>query len=441
MATKIIEQGMGIQDVPDTMAIASLSSIDLAVATTGSDAPTATRPKRVVQGSYIAEPYLTIQAALDALPTILAHDCEIAIAAGSYSGFKAYGFTVRDDARLDISGLFSLVAFTPATGPATTSFQSIPGRNTGVVPAAGWTPGDLVGRVLTVGFNEHPIIQNTATQIWYLDANNGQVAPFTSFDIKARPVEVTGTIRIEDFGGECNIDYIHAPNSTFVSDRARNGRFFKCTGAGFRATRGVRTQVSQCICNSFLNADDMQRMDIKAVGISVGGVRMTNVGRLAMDGLHSVGHLEATPDTAAVRLEGVRFAQIRSDNPDGIIIENGQHHGLELLNSRLQDDPVSAVPTRPFEIKGCGTDGIRMSQGSLILRGALDGSGNGGFGIKGDGPFNAVELPAALNPTITGALGDFTVDGTIGGLWNSDFPVSTPNSFVHVGSGARIFRR
>lgn len=167
------------------MAVALRSSstsatLYLAVSTTGSDSAASGRPSAVFGGDYTSKPYLTLAAALAALPRVLLHQVFVTVGAGTFdgatvSGFSGGGFDGTNDIGLRTVGTFANV--TPTTGVATGTAGSGTTSTSMVKPtlAANWTASDLVGKLLYVtggggaGSTYFPIVRqilaNTATTL------------------------------------------------------------------------------------------------------------------------------------------------------------------------------------------------------------------------------------------------------------------------------------
>lgn len=144
------------------------SDITYYVATTGSD---------LNDGLTALTPLLTITAALAKIPTNIAADATISIAAGTYSEYigdlrNFIPNVTTNKASLLFEGAFA--DFTPVSGLASgtfdASFGAQPIANTAVVTGAGWTIDDLKGKYVEVtsGVNtgfRFPIASNTATTL------------------------------------------------------------------------------------------------------------------------------------------------------------------------------------------------------------------------------------------------------------------------------------
>lgn len=82
---------------------------------------------------------------------------------------------------------------------------------------------------------------------------------------------------------------------------------------------------------------------------------------------------------------------------------DGGTHGLEISGS-------SDVQLDPIDISGCTGDAINIKDAKVEIFGSLTGSGNGGAGLQA-GPGAIVKTADGAPPTVTGTIGDISVDG------------------------------
>jgi allophanate hydrolase subunit 2 len=112
------------------------------------------------------------------------------------------------------------------------------------------------------------------------------------------------------------------------------------------------------------------------------------------------------------------------------MVADGCQYGVTMIraNIRLRYAEIKNSTVRPFS----------LDMSSLALAGSLIGTGNTGHGLNASGVGNTVKIEG-FTPTITGASGDATVDGTTALTWATDFPASGDFA-ADVASGARIYR-
>ncbi len=123
-------------------------AITVAVTSGGSDAATLARPNKLVAGDYSALPFLTPQAALDAIPKGLNHDVIMTVAAGTYAGFVAHGFVGQG--RLKISGATSLATVTTGAASGTAGAGTTTTSMAKPTAAANWTADTMRGKFLKI---------------------------------------------------------------------------------------------------------------------------------------------------------------------------------------------------------------------------------------------------------------------------------------------------
>ncbi len=126
-------------------------SITVAVSSGGSDTVTADRPGRILSGDFSSLPYLTIQAAADAIPKHLAGQ-QVTISVGSGT-FASGTFSGIHDGTLYFQGTTSAATLTTGsasgtcgTGTSSTSFKK-------PAAAANWTVNDLRNRICKIVLN------------------------------------------------------------------------------------------------------------------------------------------------------------------------------------------------------------------------------------------------------------------------------------------------
>lgn len=174
-----------------------------------------------------AQPYRTIQAALDSLPKTLNHRVTINVGSGNFQGVFIDGFETRipanpnvDYAGLEIRG--TMVAASVATGTnsgSITAYSAASGATLAVVTdnTQNWTVDDLKGKFLAIlsgtGFPGVeiappllPIVANTATTITVLGPATGVGATYqiqesgTIIDTALTPASVNNSIPIQTLG-------------------------------------------------------------------------------------------------------------------------------------------------------------------------------------------------------------------------------------------------
>lgn len=148
--------------------LVSTGTVITSVLSTGSDAYTASRPldadrpredliptTYLSAGDYNAVPYKTLQAAVDAMPFMMRHNCYIRLGAETYagasiSGILGGGYSSGNYLGLTINGTYSNV--TPTTGEVAGTAGAGTNSTTLVKPtgAANWTSSDFLGKFLLI---------------------------------------------------------------------------------------------------------------------------------------------------------------------------------------------------------------------------------------------------------------------------------------------------
>jgi hypothetical protein len=430
--------------------------ITLAVATTGNDSDP-TRPRLIGSGDWSAKPFATIQAAINALPKKLDHDLLVNVGAGSFAGFSVKGFSFR--AFASIIGTREL--FAPATGPSSgTATYSGGGGGSGnmTMTGAGWTPGDLVGKFLTItagsgaGYTV-PIWDNTSDTI------------FVSYNLW---FDATSEFRIEDLATKitsipsgsyapCYFEENELPDyltvdSLKVTDiptggyplafydwEAKGGVFFTrcCAQAGSGAL-----YAGFFFAGGYSSFCEVLDADVDGYGL---GFYCANAPSLYVTGLLAMRCVQgfAAYGGGSIGLEvfyGIECAK-------GLHVEDVHHldsgsWGLILHDCgtgvTVYDSVFSFTHTGIFD---CTVKTFELRNATLRRRtGWIYGTGNAGWGLDLHGVGNSF-VDASGAPftalTIAGTSGELTVDGTTPILWTD---LDAPGDYaVDVATGARAY--
>jgi hypothetical protein len=224
------------------------SEIFLKVTTTGSDTPTLTRPARVLGGDKTSEPYLTIQAAIDALPKILRHPVVVNVEAGTFAGAVIDGFLARsmqtfNQPMLRLRGAMALS--TLASGPNTATATS-GSATTLTFTGAGWTVDDLKGRFVRIA--------------------SGPGAPTTTPSEYASVVGLIKSNTADTMTVTLTLAKYPTIGNTVITTPAA-GSVFEIIESSSIVQLAVRTNVTDCVqvmmCNAFVA---IEQLSIGAVG-------------------------------------------------------------------------------------------------------------------------------------------------------------------------------
>lgn len=433
----------------------SQGSITLAVATTGSDAPNANRPARIVGGNYSAYPYATIQAAIDALP----HDVRtgvsntlrgaiINVGAGNFDGVMIEG--MRAYSFLRIAGTRQTA--TPATGPSSGTATG-GGTRTLTDSGATWTTDDLVGRFLNItsgpGAGQILLIAaNDATNIYLADPcsplpASGSVYTIqdlaTVINVASPRVTATGVFSATGIYAFRNLGFID------LRDLKITAGTYGYAGQN-NTLSGLRRVVCQGVGYGVLeqNTTKISFNQVGAITCSVSGITLANLA----DAINA--HRGWLAKSCGV---GIDIQHCIGSSLIGVYSRNSTSQGLQLtgiatgsrFSNTLIDTAAIGVQLRhatidfdSTEVKNCSSTPFQLVDSRLRFETALVGSGNTGWGLNVKGSGNVVEL-VGMDPTISGASGEVTVDGTTDFTWAA---LDTVNDYaVGTVTGARINRQ
>lgn len=412
--------------------VATAGAVTLTVdGVSGSDIPSANRPSKVTSGDYSAYPFQTIQAAIDAVPSFIGHDCTISVTqAGNYTGFSIAGF--YGPGRFKVLGLQGLV--TPTSGPSSGTATS--GTSASLtLTGAGWTVDDFAGKFCEItsgaGAGQHFVIAtNTADTLTFAGRMSPAPNGTSVFQITEPKTVVTsnsaafvagifnttclGVYEVHDFhiqGPSNGLVQLRSPSSLILERvTQRNGYFGfvsqECLKSEWRQI-GSLASTSHAIVylnTSFAGNAAYEKgwLALNASGGTADGVQVGNCDTFGCQGIYA-----KNIGNNGVRLVGAKgaFYYVQSDdNKDGIWCQNSF---LELWDSAASNNTK----------RGLGCD----SGGRVVVKTALAGSGNGEWGAHAgaDGVGGVIELE--ILPTITGTLGNATVDGSTVLTWAADF--------------------
>lgn len=426
------------------------AAITLAVSTTGNDTDP-TRPARIVAGDWSAKPFATIQAAIHALPlldhgrissTLTDADVVINVGPGTFAGFQLVGSLLN----VYLAGTRQLA--TPATGPSSGTATAGDSR-TLTLTGAGWTADDLRGCYVNVtagpsAGNIYLIAKNTSDTITfpaYMSPALGAGSVFTieelATTLNAVPPPYTG---IANYQG--NLGYNRIVDLKIVSPGGTVAGVFVSANPG--SVSAQRIAALGCYVGFSHNSGGILWSEsCYAEGSSYAGFSCQNV-------------IMNAPYRSLARNCANGFAY---NNPGGWLYFGAGNGNLALnCGTGLVVEGVQGIVNRMI-CENCGygvslnrallraigwsCDGatiqaLWMHQADISFDGWLSGSGNVGFGLNASGGSNLVELNG-ITPTLTGALGDATVDGLTPIPW-ADLNVSGDYA-VDAATGARINRR
>jgi len=420
-------------------------SVVLSVATTGSDTD-ATRPSRIVAGDWSAHPFATIQAAINATPRVghtlgsyTTQRVAINVGAGSFAGFILSGHHIG----ISING--SRAASTLASGPNSGTATSATSR-TLTLTGAGWTAEDLVGRFLNIvsgaGAGQIvPIAANTTDTLTLsavFTSLPGGTSMFTIEDcatiINTVPSGVIAPVFITECSGNVVIQDLIVPAAT--SSRS----FSNTYNAGYVKFQRCTSLVSNRVTLSgSMGAASAVHCVIKdaTYGLSVGQGYATLQGCLLWNCATGVRVASGAQYlslsfgnyfkgcTTGLELDGVTDCY----SSDMIFDTCGTALWLKRSHFYASGLTIQNTVTRTFS----------LFASTMQLLSLLAGASNAGFGLNAKGSGVVVELNGSFTPTIAGASGDVTVDGSTDVTWAA--LASTDSYAVDATTGARINRQ
>lgn len=405
--------------------------ITITVTTTGNDNDS-NRPDIITDGDYSLYPFLTIQAAIDALPTIINYYTLILVGAGTFAGFSVKdkiatmstvdpdnGVTYSTQA-LQIIGTWQDI--TPATGSATgtlTGYGLTGGQALykATIAAAGWTVNDLAGSWCRVtGGTGTPrsgsqigalIESNTATEMYLTLDFSGAIVPTSWRSPASQP-------------GVGSVVHISRPSTVLTYNAAVNASsnaivsVLNVTGGvsiGVFATANTANLITftQQSGNVFFHdiegkASNLyhaaqfniaaQFYNIECVGAALQLGSISNSSAIIQGCLFNGTGPTLIKSTPSLFLTGV----IKGSGQDGIVIDGSNQ--VKINNCLISNNTLSGI-------KFVGTN-ARDS----IFSNAMDivnGTGNGTVGLD----FETGTYDVRNNVVITGTSGDMSIAGAV----------------------------
>jgi len=413
-------------------------ALTLAVnASTGSDTPTETRPAVLLSGDYSAEPFATIQAAINAIPLNMVHSTTINVAAGNYTGIDVRGRNLSGN--LFIYGTQGI--YTPTTGPSSGTATSGTNRSLSLT-AAGWTAGNLEGRFVSITAG-----QGAGQQLIIADNDTDTIRTagiFNPIPNGTSVFEITEPTTIFNAGHPSNYSALWHTACTgymLMQDFLINGPTYGAVIYASESTLGLKRVVARNCYYGFVGQDSAKAgwSQIGAINPTVYGIAFLTM-TMAANGSYEKGWFLDGGDFASLYISSCQVCGV-----EGVWIKNATNNGYYATDSfpwvnylRVEScyDGVwisrAKAVIQNAEVNNCTRHGIAPDYGGRIdLRTTVVGSGNGGWGIHaGLGVGGYVTFSAlSSTPTITGTNGDGTIDGTDVLTWATDF--ASAGSYVH----------
>lgn len=445
---QLFPSGETARSVHESLGFTTRDAVTLAVnGGTGSDTPTDTRPALIVEGDHSAEPFETIQAAIDALPKNIVHAVQVSVAEGNYTGFQVKGYHCADGSgiastNLTIQGTTALATLTTGTASGTATGG---GGRTLVDTGQSWTVNELRGMFVNVtggtGSGQYLVVEsNTADTITFVQIPSPAFASGSVYEIR----EGKTIINSANPAGGGILVASHVGRIDLV-DFVTTGTTFGLVGIGVQG-RFVATRVH--ITGSYYGfvLQDSLRMALNQIAVfnsTSSALNIVNVGHLNINS--NFGWLIDTSGDLglnAYACNGVNVTGLTVSGCTGYSVYIGSMDLAELLDVHIDGGSYGVVAggTKILFLRGdvsnCGNDGVFLDNANLSVTTALSGTGNGRWGVYG---FMNSSVELRVTPTITGTSGDTTVDQSTPLVWATDLNDVGEGAVNHF-TGSRIAR-
>jgi len=428
--------------------VESVGDITLMVETTGNDNDL-TRPQKISSGDWSTKPFLTIQAAIDALPSnlIKTHIVTVNVGAGTFAGFQVIGFSVRSTTSVFTPFLIqgTRQTATPAIGPSSGVATGGGGR-TLVLTGAGWTVDDLVGRYVRITAGAG------AGQILLIAKNTTDTIYFST--IPSPAFAAGSTFVIEDLATIISSSSSYSSASVVIT-RCTGGRVLiqdlkvaSASSISFLLSESMRSGFIRCVASYVTGASigfNFNQIDMTTIS-NCGAVGPFGTGFQYQGIIYAVvsGFLAYNCSTG-INLSAISWffssSSYLRNCSTGLAASNAEPqligYMFEACSQGLSLEQVSSALLVNSVFDNCTSKNMSLRMANLIIRGTLTGTGSTGFGMNAKGAGNVVSLEST--PTVSGTLGGVTVDGTTDFTWAA--LASSDNYTVDTVTGARIHRR
>ena len=381
----------------DALSASTTGAVTLTVnAATGDDSDPA-RPTIITAGNYSANPFETVQAALDAVPRVLGGRLKVLVAAGEYAGFLAQGFVGKGD--LEFIGAFVAATLTTGVASGTAGSGTTSTQMNKPAAVANWTSADLRGHLLVItaggGASETDVptvraIKSNTTTALIVDTLPGMddtsvfeiVDPGVVVESTASP-PIAGMVMCASFiGNEAVVSVVGikpdqlGADYGIYSERNRRIEFH-----GWAAAQDASVAIV------YSQDDHVVKMNDAALS---GGANVLLVGATTADASH------LTADDGALALDQCANVSAQLDADTCL--------ATALSVTRANNAVIG------LNANGCAVTPLVLESVTRcdIGAGGLTGTGNTGYGadISRGGTY---DLAGA---SLTGSSGDFRVDGS-----------------------------
>ena len=381
--------------------------------TTGSDAPTSTRPARITGGNFMSEPFATVAAAIKSLPSLINHEIRIKLSSipdGPLDEINLNGKIIGGIDEFPASIIFeptdptAYIDYTPTTGLATGMIASGL-RNQITVTGAGWVPGELEGRAIEFAGQTWGIIGNSIDTLELIDLDFSWLIPDTeSFQLKDWAVQLSYIAAYECYG-LIEIHQMKANDGFFISN-CSNFVAEECSFSGVSVQDCRSVTLDNVISASSGMRSGFELLDVDnfygEVGINnANSFILTNCRYIQFNKLVAVG-------------DGIRIEKCSDVFIRGIVNRCYGNLGATIKGSvvNFSGQYGNFIDTARFA-------GIRVGDNSHVtIGGDLAGSSvTDGWGLQVAGLCSSVQLEIYPAPTLTGSVGDVKF-GSATHVWN-----------------------
>lgn len=412
------------------------ADITLYVSTAGNDAN---------DGLTLGTAKLTIQAAVDSVPSMIDHAVVIEVGEGAFAGFEASNFFTSTFGTLLIRGV--LGAPTLTTG--TTSGTATAGTTTTKLVDAGqnWTVNELRGMFLYNQSQYFVIQSNDATSVTIHKPKSGMlnkpysiVIPLTritsaepnGFGILTRNCFLINSDNIAFHNFQIEGTYGFAFLYT-AGGQVERCRFINCTYGFYAAYMSAKVETLTTYASTgyygmlFLQcAGKIEHIDDMICYDNPGGNLISSSLYLNVEYL-------AIIDSG---VSGLSIEQIPYFDVKKLTIDNSASYGLAIDASAYASSSF-VVSATSIEASNNGDSGIFCGRNSVLSANDIIGTGNVGHGVELE---NGASVTFKTGTTITGALGNATINEGVSTLtWATDFAANRDKA-INLANGCRIER-
>ena len=396
---------------------------------------------------------LTIQEAIDRIPTDIDHAVVVDIGEGSFAAFNVNGLNIGIAGTLDINGTLGLA--TGLTGLNAGNLEGAGGpdyHSSSTDNEGGWVADELVGKLFAwAGGYYRPIITNTATVVEYIGPNSTGAGAYTIEEQKTiitgdgilnyAGVEITNVTNLWPANLEIrNLKHTSGTAMGFLF-YAASGVFIQCYAAGeyWGFTLGQSPRVARTV-DCFAGPCGIGGYFFQASG----GVYLEDP---ALERCVAVGGSTASGFIFQQSVQIKAEYLFAGDWDEGLLVESVLQANVEYAEFDGNDDwgvlidrfvSGNASAGSNVWLAQCDMDdnttGIRIANESNVFLDGVGGTGNSQFGVTMYTGATLKRDSSAL--TLTGASGDLDMDGGAFFTWATHLN-SFGDTIVNTDNGCR----